>query len=148
MVINMRRERRLLIILISLILVFVILGGIFYLEWKSIRATEEVVKDFDIQRGYKTFQMSIENDGILTESFFITTKDDKVVDTRIIESGYSEEELEYRYIDVSGFVILYYNIEKGENFLKYNDNMYNGKYIDEIMTEKRKEFPNMIIREI
>lgn len=144
----MRRERRLLIILISLILVFVILGGIFYLEWKSIRATEEVVKDFDIQRGYKTFQMSIENDGILTESFFITTKDDKVVDTRIIESGYSEEELEYRYIDVSGFVILYYNIEKGENFLKYNDNMYNGKYIDEIMTEKRKEFPNMIIREI
>lgn len=143
----MIRERRLLIILISLIILAIILGGIFYLDWKSIRATEEIIKDFDKERGYKVFQLSADNDGILTETFFITTKDDIVLDARIIETGYSKEELEYKYIDISGFLIMVYNVEKGEDYLVYNDNIYNSMSVHDIIKEYKKDNSNLIVRE-
>lgn len=143
----MIRERRLLIILINLIILAIILGGIFYLDWKSIRATEEIIKDFDKERGYKVFQLSADNDGILTETFFITTKDDIVLDARIIETGYSKEELEYKYIDISGFLIMVYNVEKGEDYLVYNDNIYNSMSVHDIIKEYKKDNSNLIVRE-
>ena len=143
----MRNKNRFLFIFITMIILAIILAGVLYLEWKSTIAKEEIVKNFDTLRGYKVFQLSSGNDKIKKIMFFITNSKDIVVDTRIVETGYENEEIEDRYNELNSFLMLVYNVEKNEDYIIYNDNIYNSKSVHDIIKENKKDDPNLIVRE-
>lgn len=143
----MRNKNRFLFIFITMIILAIILAGVLYLEWKSTIAKEEIVKNFDTLRGYKVFQLSSGNDKIKKIMFFITNSKDIVVDTRIVETGYENDEIEDRYNELNSFLMLVYNVEKNEDYIIYNDNIYNSKSVHDIIKENKKDDPNLIVRE-
>ena len=143
----MRNKNRFLFIFITMIILAIILAGVLYLEWKSTIAKEEIVKNFDTLRGYKVFQLSSGPDKIKKIMFFITNSKDIVVDTRIVETGYENEEIEDRYNELNSFLMLVYNVEKNEDYIIYNDNIYNSKSVHDIIKENKKDDPNLIVRE-
>ena len=144
---NMRNKNRFLFIFITMIILAIILAGVLYLEWKSTIAKEEIVKNFDTLRGYKVFQLSSGTDKIKKIMFFITNSKDIVVDTRIVETGYENDEIEDRYNELNSFLMLVYNVEKNEDYIIYNDNIYNSKSVHDIIKENKKDDPNLIVRE-
>lgn len=143
----MRNKNRFLFIFITMIILAIILAGVLYLEWKSTIAKEEIVKNFDTLRGYKVFQLSSGTDKIKKIMFFITNSKDIVVDTRIVETGYENGEIEDRYNELNSFLMLVYNVEKNEDYIIYNDNIYNSKSVHDIIKENKKDDPNLIVRE-
>ncbi len=143
----MRNKNRFLFIFITMIILAIILAGVLYLEWKSTIAKEEIVKNFDTLRGYKVFQLSSGTDKIKKIMFFITNSKDIVVDTRIVETGYENDEIEDRYNELNSFLMLVYNVEKNEDYIIYNDNIYNSKSVHDIIKENKKDDPNLIVRE-
>ena len=143
----MRNKNRFLFIFITMIILAIILAGVLYLEWKSTIAKEEIVKNFDTLRGYKVFQLSSGTDKIKKIMFFITNSKDIVVDTRIVETGYENDEIEDRYNELNSFLRLVYNVEKNEDYIIYNDNIYNSKSVHDIIKENKKDDPNLIVRE-
>ena len=143
----MRNKNRFLFIFITMIILAIILAGVLYLEWKSTIAKEEIVKNFDTLRGYKVFQLSSGTDKIKNIMFFISNSKDIVVDTRIVETGYENDELEDRYDELNSFLMLVYNVEKNEDYIIYNDNIYNSKSVHDIIKENKKDDPNLIVRE-
>lgn len=143
----MRNKNRFLFIFITMIILAIILAGVLYLEWKSTIAKEEIVKNFDALRGYKVFQLSSGTDKIKKIMFFITNSKDIVVDTRIVETGYENDEIEDRYNELNSFLMLVYNVEKNEDYIIYNDNIYNSKSVHDIIKENKKDDPNLIVRE-
>ena len=143
----MRNKNRFLFIFITMIILAIILAGVLYLEWKSTIAKEEIVKNFDTLRGYKVFQLSSGTDKIKKIMFFITNSKDIVVDTRIVETGYENDEIEDIYIELNSFLMLVYNVEKNEDYIIYNDNIYNSKSVHDIIKENKKDDPNLIVRE-
>lgn len=143
----MRNKNRFLFIFITMIILAIILAGVLYLEWKSTIAKEEIVKKFDTLRGYKVFQLSSGTDKIKKIMFFITNSKDIVVDTRIVETGYEDNESEDRYDELNSFLMLVYNVEKNEDYIIYNDNIYNSKSVHDIIKENKKDDPNLIVRE-
>ena len=143
----MRNKNRFLFIFITMIILAIILAGVLYLEWKSTIAKEEIVKNFDTLRGYKVFQLSSGSDKIKKIMFFITNSKDIVVDTRIVETGYENDEIEDRYNELNSFLRLVYNVEKNEDYIIYNDNIYNSKSVHDIIKENKKDDPNLIVRE-
>lgn len=143
----MRNKNRLLFIFITMIILAIILAGVLYLDWKSTIAKEEIVKKFDTLRGYKVFQLSSGTDKIKKIMFFITNSKDIVVDTRIVETGYEDNESEDRYDELNSFLMLVYNVEKNEDYIIYNDNIYNSKSVHDIIKENKKDDPNLIVRE-
>ena len=143
----MRNKNRFLFIFITMIILAIILAGVLYLEWKSTIAKEEIVKKFDTLRGYKVFQLSSGTDKIKKIMFFITNSKDIVVDTRIVETGYENDEIEDRYNELNSFLMLVYNVEKNEDYIIYNDNIYNSKSVHDIIKENKKDDPNLIVRE-
>lgn len=143
----MRNKNRFLFIFITMIILAIILAGVLYLEWKSTIAKEEIVKNFDTLRGYKVFQLSSGTDKIKKIMFFITNSKDIVVDTRIVETGYENDEIEDRYNELNSFLMLVYNVEKNEDYIIYNDNIYNSKSVHDIIKENKKDDPNLRVRE-
>ena len=79
--------------------------------------------------------------------FFITNSKDIVVDNIIVETGYENDEIEDRYNELNSFLMLVYNVEKNEDYIIYNDNIYNSKSVHDIIKENKKDDPNLIVRE-
>ncbi|MDD3303376.1 MAG: hypothetical protein PHP54_00465 [Clostridia bacterium] len=148
----MKKDKNLLIFLTILIFLIILFSALFYYQWKNVQYSEVTVQDFSKQYGYHVFQITSKENGILSEYFAITTKegaarDTIVLDTRIIESGYSGEKSSERYELLNNFHGIVYNVTKTEGTISYNTSVNNGKSVYELINARKNYCKDVVVKE-
>ncbi|MDD3303375.1 MAG: hypothetical protein PHP54_00460 [Clostridia bacterium] len=148
----MKRGRIILMIVSVLLLAGFIIEIVFFLRWSSYRSSgdKKVSNESYLERYYKIVQITAKQDNILHEYTIITTKEGKVIDTRIVKTGYTTDKLveECNTLRKSEDVI--YNLIEGENDIKYNSSGDNGKQVDDVVKDyqNNEAFKVVTIRKI
>ena len=122
----MRNKRIIIIILSILILGIIIIETILLIKWFKYRSLEQerTSREQYIERYYKIVRISANKNGISHVYTMITTRDDKIIDTRVVKRGYNPEGVKKHYEELKSLGTIVYNIETGETNLIKNIDPY------------------------
>lgn len=131
----MRNKRIIIIILSILILGIITIETILLIKWFKYRSLEQerTSREQYIERYYKIVRISANKNGISHVYTMITTRDDKIIDTRVVKRGYNAEGVKKHYEELKSLGTIVYNIETGDDYVKYNLNLDNGKLVDTVI---------------
>lgn len=148
----MKKKRIMLIFFIILLIIIVAIEAILFCRWLYYKPTKDnrVVKDTYVERYYKLVKITTREEAIVSEYTIITTKDDRVIDTRVVKEVDTSEKMESVYKELNDMGTIVYNIQNIDNVIKYNLSLDNGKFIDDVIKKYKNspKFEEINIRKI
>lgn len=136
-------------IVIILVIVLVLVGVFLGLNYYFTRSGSQLSDDLKDQKHYKILSMTANKGSLEVEYYFILNNENKVIQTRIVEIGYTEDELNKAYNNSLALEAVNFDAKKDGNQLIYSTTLYNGKTADEIKTQyqNNSNYKNVIIKE-
>lgn len=148
----MKKKRIILICFIVLLSILVVMEAILFFRWLYYKpsAQNKAIRETYIERYYKVIKIEAKEGELNNIYTIITTKDDRIIDTRIVKEGYTDNNIENAYSDLLEMGTIIYNIEKINDVIKYNSSLDNGKMINDVLKKYQNspKLENVNIREI
>lgn len=130
----MEKRKLLFIVIIVLCILLISVLGYFTFQWFMTSPVNPMSDEMKVKKNYEIVYVYFNNKNIIEEYYMIINNDKTIVDTRIIESGYVDSQIEERYTSIKNISIFNSNIEKTNESISYNSSINNGKPVDEIVT--------------
>jgi flagellar basal body-associated protein FliL len=125
------KNKKTIIIIILVVVLLILFSAWYYLT----NMGSSLSKEQKQQVRYKITYVTANKENLNIEYYILSDKDNKIIETRVVENGHSSQELNTLYEGYKSFAPLNYDVEIRDKLFIYSTTINNGKNITNFVDE-------------